>query len=53
MLGTIIFAAASVVPAGSLIIEMIGSIFTGAGFIVAGLKGVKPVAEQESATKFM
>lgn len=55
VVGTLIFAVASMVTTGSLIIEMVGSIFTGAGFIIAGLKGLKPgigkLAEHGNTTK--
>ncbi len=38
LIGTIVFAAASVAGDYQLIIEVIGAIFTGAGFIFAGIK---------------
>ncbi|WHY65029.1 hypothetical protein [Neobacillus sp. SuZ13] len=38
LIGTIVFAAASVSGDAQKMIELIGALFTGAGFIVSGLK---------------
>ena len=47
LLGTIVFAAASVTGDSQKIVEFIGSIFTGAGFITAGIKFKKLKASSE------
>ncbi|WP_180247627.1 hypothetical protein [Bacillus sp. AFS031507] len=49
LIGTIVFAAASVSGDSQKIVEVIGALFTGAGFIVSGLKSnkLKRLSESE------
>ena len=49
LIGTIVFAAASVSGDSQKMVEVIGSLFTGAGFIAAGIK-FKASSEMESSS---